>query len=471
MKDKKIFLKACCIFFAFLTLNVSLYGQEAYRIELDVRGMDKEPVILGTFYGESTYVSDTSNYEDGVHVFSGSEPLPRGMYFIARDSRRLLDLVVNEDQKFRLSTDTSDYIMNLVVTGDTDNQLFLEDMKFNAMRNQEAAPFLSVLRDSTASPEARASAQAGLNAINDAVRAHQEDVIREHPNSFMAKIYRAQRRERLPEAEAEQNPERAFRYYKEHYWDNFDLSDPVMLRLNQPMFKDKLETYFDNLVVHQSDSIIAEMDRLAKVASENEDTYKYFVWYLTIKYREPRIMGLDEIFVHMNDAYFASGEMDYWANAQLRKNIQDYADRLRNSLIGKKAPEMIMQDENMEKKSLYDIDSKYTIIYFFDPDCHHCKLATPVLNDLYDSDKFDMEVFAVSTDTSMVKMKDYIRDMGLSWVTVNGPRTFTRPYYELYDALTTPTFYILDADKTIIAKKLPVDRIEEFLTRYEEGKK
>jgi len=467
MKDIKIFLKGCGIFFAFLASAYTLHAQDAYRIEFDVKGLGEEPVILGTYYGESAYVYDTSVYENGIHVFQGNEPLTKGMYFIAKGKQRLLDLVVYNDQNFRLSTDTSNYVMNLSVSGDTDNQLFLEDMKFNAMRNREAAPFLSVIQDSTASPAARESAQTALNAINDAVLAHQEEVIKSHPESFMATVFKAQQRERLPEAEAESNPDAAFEYYKSHYWDNFDLSDPMLLRLNQPLYQEKLETYFDNLVIQRPDSIIGEIDRLAQKASANEETYKYFVWYMTIKYREPRIMGLDEVFVHMNDTYFASGKMDYWANAQLRKNIQDYADRLRNSLIGNKAPELIMQDENLDKRSLYDIDSKYTVLYFFDPDCQHCKLATPVLDALYDSHKFDMEVYAVSTDTSMVKMKDYISTMGLDWTTVNGPRTFTKPYYELYDALTTPTFYILDEDKNIIAKKLPVERIEEFLQRYE----
>ncbi len=77
-----------------------------------------------------------------------------------------------------------------------------------------------------------------------------------------------------------------------------------------------------------------------------------------------------------------------------------------------------------------------------------------------------MEVYAVSTDTSMVKMTDYIRDMELSWITVNGPRTATEPYYQLYDAMTTPTIYILDENKTIIAKKLPVESVDGFLRDF-----
>ena len=79
-----------------------------------------------------------------------------------------------------------------------------------------------------------------------------------------------------------------------------------------------------------------------------------------------------------------------------------------------------------------------------------------------------MAGFAVSADTSMVKMKKYIKDMHLEpWVTVNGPRTYTEHYQKLYDAFTTPTIYVLDEKKKIIAKKVPAEKLEDFLTRYE----
>ena len=471
MKDIKIFFKACSIYFAFIACQLPALAQEGYRIEIDAKGLGEEPVILGNFFGEGTYIADTSAYSDGLHVFAGKERLPEGMYFVARNKSRLFDFIVYRDQHFRLITDAADYVMNLRAEGDRDNQLFIEDMKYNAARNAEAAPFMSTLQDSTASETQRDAAQAALRTVNETVLAHQQDIIDTYPESFMAKLFLAQRRERLEDPETSSDPDKAFGYYRDHYWDHFDLSDPMFLRLNQPLYKDKLDTYFDRLVYQHPDSIEEEIDRLAQVAAQNPDTYKYFVWALTLKYQNPRIMGLDKVFVHMNDTYFATGEMDYWANAQLRKTVQDHAHQLRNNLIGNKAPELIMQDENQQRRSLYDINNAYTVIYFFDPDCHHCKLATPVLDKLYDEKKFDLEVFAVSTDTSMVKMKDYIRDMGLSWISVNGPRTYTRPYYELYDAMTTPTIYILDENKTIIAKKLPVDRIEEFLNNYEKRKK
>jgi hypothetical protein len=67
----------------------------------------------------------------------------------------------------------------------------------------------------------------------------------------------------------------------------------------------------------------------------------------------------------------------------------------------------------------------------------------------------------------MAKMRDYIRDMKMTWITVNGPRTYVGPYQDLYDAQTTPVLYVLDEKKKIIAKKVPAEKLDDFLTQYE----
>jgi glutaredoxin len=118
---------------------------------------------------------------------------------------------------------------------------------------------------------------------------------------------------------------------------------------------------------------------------------------------------------------------------------------------------------------LYDIKNRYTILYIFDPDCSHCKEETPKLVNFYNTrkSKYDLEVFAVSSDSSMAKMRNYIKEMNMNWITVNGPRTYVGHYQDLYDAITTPTLYILDQRKKIIGKKIPAEKLEEFFTNYE----
>jgi thiol-disulfide isomerase/thioredoxin len=466
MDMKKYFLALITIGGLLLVNNLQAQG---YKISFKVDGLADTTVLLGNYFGESTYVKDTAIVDGtGKFTFDGKKKLDEGMYFLVLNKTRLFDFLVSNDQEFELQTSSDDYISNLKVIGDEENTLYIKDILFNVERNKEAEPFVKVVRDSTSTPEQIEVARKALDAINDKVMAHQNEIIAAHPDKLLTRIFLANKRADIPEAkEGVDSKEFGYWYLRNHYWDNFDLADGAFLRLGRPIFKDKVEDYLDNMLIQDPDTIMSEIKKMANAAKKNQDAYKYLVWTVTLKYQNPTIMGLDEVFVDLYDVYFKSGEMDFWANDQLKKNLKERADQLRLSLVGNPAPNMIMMDQNKQMKSLYGIKNKYTVIYFFDPDCGHCKKETPVLNSFYQDTKFDVEVFAVSADTSMVKMQKYIKDMNLNWISVNGPRTSTGSYHNSYDAMTTPTIYVLNDKKKIIAKKIPAAKLEDFLTQYE----
>jgi peroxiredoxin len=242
-----------------------------------------------------------------------------------------------------------------------------------------------------------------------------------------------------------------------------------MIRLPRPFYTEKLNEYLDKLFLQTPDSLMAAINGLVAIAKKNQETYKYLVWSCVYKYQKPTIMGLDEVYVQMVDKYFTSGEMDYWIDRSLKKNVKDYADKLRVSLVGKTGANLSMQDQNFQQRSLYDIKKKYTVLYIFDPDCGHCREESPKLVQFYNKNKLklNVEVFAVSADTSIQKLRDYIKEMKMTWITVNGPRSYLGEYRKVYYAETTPSLYILDDKHKIIAKGLGVDKLEDFITNYE----
>jgi thiol-disulfide isomerase/thioredoxin len=462
----------------FLIVSCLVYGQSGYKIDFQVNGLKDTTAYLGYYYGESTFIKDTAKIDSqGRFTFDGKQALPHGVYFLVLNKTRLVEFVVGNVQKFSLKTNTSDYVKNMVVTGDIDNKLFFENMVFNMDRHQEAEPFLKVIQDSTLKEEDKKTARENFSKINDKVMAYQDDVIAKHPGTITAKIFKASKPVKIPDPpkKADGTIDSTFqlRWYREHFFDNFDLADDALIRMPRPMYQEKINEYLDKLYAPQPDSIKKAIDFIVSKAKKNQETYKYSVWMCVIKYQTPEIMGLDEVYVHLYDKYFASGEMKFWVNDKLQKNLKEYADRLRKSLIGGTGANLIMLDANLKPRALYDIKKRYTVLYIFDPDCGHCKEETPKLVKFYNDNKlkFDVEVYAVSADTSMAKMRDYIKEMGLKWITVNGPRTYVGPYQDLYDAATTPTLYVLDNRKKIIGKKIPAERLEDFLSQYERVEK
>lgn len=460
--------------FLSLILLLSLNGiaQPGYQIRMKVSGLRDTTAYLGYYYGESTFIKDTARINHaGEFTFDGKQTLPQGVYFLVLNKTRVFEFVVSQDQHFLLETSTSDYVKNMKVTGDVDNKLFFENMVFNMERHKEAEPFIKVLQDSSLNENQKKDAREAFTKINDKVLAYQDRIIKEHPTTLTARLFKANKPIQIPDppVKPDGSIDSLFqlKWYREHFFDNFDLADDALIRLPRPIYQEKVNEYLDKLFAPQADTLKQALTKVINKAKKNQETYKYAVWINVLKFQNPEIMGLDAVFVHLYDTYFAKGDMNFWANEQLRKNLKDHADRLRKSLIGMKGPNLIMQDANLQPRELYNIKNKYTIIYIFDPDCGSCKKETPKLVDFYSKKKWDVEVFAVSADTSMAKMRDYIKEMGMKWITVNGPRTYVGPYQDLYDANSTPTIYVLDRQKKIIGKKIPAEKLDDFLTQYE----
>lgn len=455
-----------------LFISAHSFAQSGYNIRFKVDGLKDTTAYLGYYYGESTFVKDTAQVNHlGEFVFDGKQALPQGVYFLVLNKTRIFELLVGHNQNFSLTTNTSDYVKNMVVAGDIDNKLFFDNMVFNMERHREAEPYIKVIQDSTLSEDGKKEARENFIKVNEKVMAYQDEVIKKHPTTLTARIFKANKPVKVPDPpkKADGSIDSTFqlKWYREHFFDNFDLADDALIRMPRPIYQEKVHEYLDKLYAPQADTLKKALSRVVAKAKNNQETYKYSVWVAVLKYQNPEIMGLDEVFVHLNDHYFANGQMDFWANAAMKKNLKDHADRLRKSLIGQKGANLIMQDLQQKPRALYDIKNKYTVLYIFDPDCGSCKKETPKLVEFYNKKKFDLEVYAVSADTSMVKMRDYIHEMKMKWITVNGPRTYVGPYQDLYDASTTPTLYVLDNQKKIIGKKIPAEKLDEFLTQHE----
>ncbi len=460
------------LYLSFFLIAGSSFAQSGYRFNFKINGLHDTTAYLAYYYGESTFVRDTARVSTtGTFRFDGDQVLRHGVYFVVLNKTRLFEFVVGEKQSFTLSSDTSDLVGKMVVEGDIDNQLFFDNMRFNMARHKEAEPYIKAIQDTVLSDDEKKAAREAFSKINDKVVDFQDNIIEKHPKTLTARLLKAGKQVKIPDPPTLGNGsiDSTFqlRWYREHFFDNFDLGDDAMIQMPRPLYQQKVNEYLDRLYIQHPDSVWRGIQHVVNLAKRNQETYKYAVWVCVLKYQQPEIMGMDEVYVDLYDAYFASGEMDFWANEKLKKNLKDQADRLRKSLVGRQGANLIMQDLNLKPRELYDMPNKYTILYIFDPDCHACKEETPKLVDFYSKTKFDVGVFAVSADTSMAKMRDYIRDMKMKWVTVNGPRTYVGPYQDLYDANSTPTLYVLDRKKKIIGKKIPSEKLEEFLTQYE----
>jgi len=107
-------------------------------------------------------------------------------------------------------------------------------------------------------------------------------------------------------------------------------------------------------------------------------------------------------------------------------------------------------------------------VLFYEYGCGHCRKEIKALKAWTPDNGLDVKVFAVNTDTSLVEWRKFILEQDLPWIHVNATRSITQDYHNLYDISVTPTIYLLDNRKKIIAKRLKTEQLIPFLETYHE---
>jgi peroxiredoxin len=292
--------------------------------------------------------------------------------------------------------------------------------------------------------------------------------MKEHPTSFLAKIFRTSQDPDVPEAPILPNGKKdstfAYKYFKAHFFDGVDFSDARLLRT--PLIYNKYKQYLEKLTYQIPDSIAEACIYIIEKAKANKEVFKYTVVYTTSTYESSKIMGMDAVFVRLVEEYYNTGQA-FWADSTLMFKISDRARVLKPLLLGKKAPNLLLYDDKNQLQPLWGVKAKYTVLCFWDPDCSHCKKTVPQLGEIYHKSlkAKGFEVYGVCTETEGAKWHKFIEDNKLDWINV-ADLELHNTFRSVYDISSTPVIYILNEKKEIIAKKLGVEQIEEFTDNY-----
>lgn len=442
---------------AFLGMNAQNKG---YHIKVTIENADDSLCYLAGYYGDKQILKDTAYPSSkGVYVLKGDTVLEKGIYILAGEKKnRYFEFVLNKDQHFTMETVKSDPVESMKIKGSEENDIFYDYMKFLASKQREMRKLQEKLKNTSKKKEKK-ELDRKIAEINENVIEYQHKVVELHKDKFISAFINASLNIEVPNPPKELNDDEKkkyrYYYYKNHYWDNIDLSNSGLVRT--PFFHQKLETYFEKVLVQSPDTIINAADKLIEETGENTETFKYIVWYVTSMSERSKIMGFDKIFVHMAEKYYVSGKA-FWASDALIKSFKDRAEILERLLIGAKAPDLVMVDTTYKKVSVYGTKADYLLVYFYDPDCGHCKKEMAKLKPFYKKYKdHGVEVFAVFSASDVEAWKKYLKKNKLKWINaING---YNIDYHELYDIISTPTIYLLDKDKRIIAKRLSAEQV------------
>jgi len=479
-----------------------------YRIEIRIKAMKPGLVYLADHFADAKYLRDTAVADNnGVAVFTGTKRLQRGMYlFVFNGKSEMFELVIDDDQDFTITTDTSwnaDYYSKMKVEGHEGNAAFAA---YNISRRvyAEKRYFLSqdlrTLKDSIskfpenpAKPEKATKAalekqmstlERELTVVDRKNNELDSLYIQKYPKHYLSKFLKAVQEvevsREIPKGKDGKPDSMAAVYrYKAHYWDNVDFCEDGLIRSPYNILKKKIDEYFDNLVAPVVDSINYEADMLIARAGCSMENEKYLIWYITNKFETSKIMCIEDgVFVHMAKNYYCQGRA-WWCDSATIAKMCEAADRMSYTLCGTTAPDLQLYDTAGVPKRLFAMQTAngsvppYTFVIFWDPTCGHCQKVVPELYNTYLKHKNEgWKVYSIASRDKEKEWRDYLQKHPeiKEWVNVCKLEENTIWHLNLYNYnnISNPTIFILDRNKKVIAKKIDVEKIEEFLKNYEE---
>lgn len=475
------------LFIGILTQSLTAFSQ-GYEIKIKIPALKDSSLILGHYFAKSSafFADDTVKLDKtGTGVFKDRKALPRGLYIVLLPSKKYFDMAIGNDQVFAIEADTADLAKKVKFTGSQENSVMYEYRNFIADKSAVAQKLFERKRSTTDKTKTDSITKA-IDNINKEVIGYLANMKKNNSDLFFVKFIQSIEDIDVPDFPRDANGnvlDSMFqaKYYRAHYFDNFNIADPDLLRT--PLYEQKITIYIDKFVPPMPDTLNMEIDKLIEKVKGNEELFRYVMGTLYNKYGSSQIMGHDGVFVHIAEKWYLPYAT--WSDSTFKANLRKDIAKLKPNLLGNTAPNLMLiqlptdhfriaaMDTALKSNPnvgayfrTNDIKAKFTVLAFWEADCGHCKTAIPELYKIYNKIKDKgVQVVAMHMISSIEgkrKWIDFVNEHQLyDWINAWSPTTYE--YKDLYNVYSTPVIYVLDENKKILAKRLSPDQIEDVI--------
>ncbi len=183
-----------------------------------------------------------------------------------------------------------------------------------------------------------------------------------------------------------------------------------------------------------------------------------------------QVLGMNIIYGHtwydsISTANERAVELKNKMTIPVYKRYMDLVIKHHNKVgVGDAFPIVLLNDNENKAYSIDQVTTPYILIDFWATWCSPCKRGMKKFPELKDKYKGQLEIVAISTDTEMKSMVDYLSNKHYidKWVNLhNGDKG---GYHDVVPISSYPTYYILDSNKKVVA----IPKSPELVTTIEQ---
>ena len=257
-------------------------------------------------------------------------------------------------------------------------------------------------------------------------------------------------------------PAQRAEYLTMHFWDKFNFGDASSF-INNNLPERCFVDFIDLLSIVPVETMEKSIDIFLKKSEASKTVFSY-------------IMKLSERYLYEPESPVCDEEkLIPFMRYALQSSLLDDAEKIRPRFLlenisinrlGTVASDIDFILMNGKKGSLHSVHTRFTLLYFNDPECEDCAMltkqliASTVINNLINSG--GLKILMVYVNDDIDSWEKHASEIPDSWI-------YSRDAEQkiiiesIYNIKQFPTIYLLDKDKKVLLKDTSYDNIEGYI--------
>lgn len=476
---KKAKAKFIFIFLIVLTTLAFQSFAQPFTLEIQVDNQPDNHIVFGKISGDDFKpldtllvhpVNKTNSLNSKASKYTFPEQLPPGMYRLVfgqttyarvmNEAPQELDFIFNNEDII-LETDFDAPEDSLLVVLSEENRIWVEFLRKEKKVETELKEWEKEVDfyQNKGVSDSDNNLQTAINHFNTLQKEREvliDEMISRYPNllaTAMIKMYR----EPFLNGNLSQQQRQAL--FQKEFFNELEFNDERLI--NSSVYTDRIFYYLTSYnqpgftKEQLENEYIKAVDAVLAHTNQNPKVYEFILGYL----------------VHGFEVLKMEKVIDYIANNYSGTTCQtDEKTTLERKLAAREmkpgtiVPDFTLNDLNGTPFTLSKIQKDKTLLLFWASWCPHCNELIPYIKSWVNH--HNMEVVAISLDTSKTEWKEGISNLGIeSWINVADLKKCDGKVATEYNVYATPTMFIIDKNRKIMAK--PVTDVDLAELKFE----
>lgn len=464
MKYKRILFSIVSVLFF---LNIQANAEpKGYKIKVNAPFFEGSVAYLANYWEGLTYVTDSVIIpQDGKFIFeSKDENLEAGQYLLYIKPELQIDFLIDKGQReISVEIDKKDFRNNKIVGSKDSEILWMYLGEVNPL-HADLDKYANLIKSAVDGSVEKDSATKDYLDTLGKIESITNKYVKTNKGTWVSSFIKATSpiKEPHPIPMDKKQLNENISYVRAHYFDNIDLTDIRMWRTS--FFAPQIKTYLREVIPQHPDTVANEASKLVKKTKKNDKAFEKMLSHLVNTTTTSLVMGIENTWAKLAEDYIFDKKLSWIDSTQYSELRAEYS-LIEKNRIGMKGENLLLRTIDGDSLSMYDIDAEYLILYFYSPNCGYCIEEVPKLrNDFYEKYKDKgFKVLAINVDRDIEHWKLFMKRNKLdAWYNAFDP-DFKSQYWLNYNTSGTPSLYLLDKHKIIMAKKLNIASLQQYL--------